>query len=97
MKIRRIAVWIALALMVAIPSAGILYVLGAPCVLAVAPAPGTTDVPAGAAVRITFSRSMQPQAAERLAIDPPQAGQVAWQGRGADLHPGRALAQRRTD
>jgi Tol biopolymer transport system component len=53
---------------------------GTPRLVEVSPAPNDAAVPAGASLRLTFSRSMQPDTVtERLTIDPPQTGSFRWE------------------
>jgi len=53
---------------------------GTPRLVEVSPAPDATAVPVGASLRLTFSRSMQPDTVtERLTIDPARAGSFHWE------------------
>jgi len=53
---------------------------GTPRLVEVSPAPNATAVPAGASLRLTFSRSMQPDTVtERLTINPAQSGSFHWE------------------
>jgi hypothetical protein len=71
-----------LVILVLVPAAGILYLLGAPRLVSVSPAAGARNVPAGSQLRLNFSRRMQAQSvASRLHIDPQQAGSFQWEGR----------------
>jgi Tol biopolymer transport system component len=54
---------------------------GAPRLVEISPTPGTVDVPAGAALELTFSRTMQAESViDRLEIQPEMPGDFSWQG-----------------
>ncbi len=56
------------------------FVLGSPRVQEFSPSPGEIDVPAGAALQLTFSRRMDAASVEeRLEISPPHSGDLVWQ------------------
>jgi Tol biopolymer transport system component len=45
------------------------------------PLPGATTVPSGSPVMLTFTRPVQPESVlDRLTIEPPQPGSLAWEG-----------------
>jgi Tol biopolymer transport system component len=70
-----------LLIMILIPGAGIIYLLGTPNLTAVYPDPGSAQVPAGEPLSLSFSRLMQQSSViERLTIDPVQEGSFSWQG-----------------
>jgi Tol biopolymer transport system component len=70
-----------LLVLVLIPAAGILYLLGTPRLVSVSPEASARNVTAGSQLRLTFSRRMQAQSvADRLHIDPLQAGTFQWEG-----------------
>ena len=72
---------ILLVVMILVPSAGIIYLLGTPNLAAVYPEPGALQVPAGEPLFLTFSRPMQPDSVmQRLTIDPALGGAFSWQG-----------------
>jgi Tol biopolymer transport system component len=72
---------ILLAVLVLVPAAGILYLLGTPRLVSVTPAANAHNVNAGSQLRLKFSRRMQAQSvADRLHIDPLQAGTFQWDG-----------------
>ncbi len=55
--------------------------LGAPRIVEVSPAPGSERVPAGAPVRVTFSRPMdRPSAEAHFEVEPAISGAFAWEG-----------------
>jgi TolB protein len=60
---------------------GLLYWWGTPTLVAVSPEAGATNVPAGAPLRLTFSRPLQAASLEgRLSTDPPLAGKFFVEG-----------------
>jgi Tol biopolymer transport system component len=60
---------------------GAAWYWGQPRLLQVEPANGAAGVPAGAALRLTFNRPMEPQSvSSRLSIVPPQEGELTWEG-----------------
>ncbi len=60
---------------------GLLYWWGTPTLVAVSPEAGATDVPAGAPLRLTFSRPLQAASLEgRLSTDPPLTGKFSIEG-----------------
>lgn len=70
-----------LAILVLIPAAGILYLLGTPRLVSVSPEANAHNVSAGTQLRLKFSRRMQAQSvADRLHIDPLQNGTFQWEG-----------------
>jgi Tol biopolymer transport system component len=72
---------VVLLIMILIPGAGIIYLLGTPDLTSVYPGPGAVEVPAGEPLTLSFSRVMQQSSViERLTIDPEQAGSFSWQG-----------------
>ncbi len=72
---------ILLFLMVLVPGAGIVYLLGAPRLESVSPEVDAFSVPAGTDLRLKFSRRMQPDTVtQRLEITPPQEGNYSWEG-----------------
>jgi len=71
-------VLIGLSLMAA---AGLVYLQGMPRVVSVDPVPEASNVPAGAALQLTFSHPMDAESvAQRLAIEPAQDGELTWDG-----------------
>ena len=81
---------ILLLILILIPSAGIIYLLGTPNLTAVYPDPGALQVPAGEPLMLTFSRPMQPESVtQRLTIDPALDGAYAWQGNTLIFTPAR--------
>jgi len=61
--------------------AGLLYLWQSPRLVDVSPPAGATAVPANTPLRLIFSRPMQAASVlERLRIDPPREGEVAWEG-----------------
>ncbi len=59
----------------------LLYQFAAPRLEAVEPVDGSVDVSAGASLRLTFSRLMQPETVlERLRFSPQISGEFAWEG-----------------
>lgn len=76
---RRLLV-VALFLVILLAAGGIAYTLASPRLVGVAPPPGATDVPAGASLRLTFSRSMLAASVqERLDMQPGASGQFSWE------------------
>jgi Tol biopolymer transport system component len=60
---------------------GLFYQFAAPRLEAVEPSTGSAEVPAGASLRMTFSRTMQPESVlERLNITPEVNGEFRWEG-----------------
>lgn len=58
------------------------YLLGTPRLVDIRPAPGATDVPAGAALQLTFSRPMQAESiTKKLDIQPFHSGKSTWNER----------------
>lgn len=73
---------IVLVILVLIPAAGIIYLLGTPRLETVSPAADETNVPAAADLRLEFSRAMQPNSVtDRLSLDPPIPGSFSWDGK----------------
>lgn len=69
------------ALILLAGAAALLFLIGAPRVEIVSPAPGAANIPPAAPLRLTFSRPMQPGSIEtRLSFEPPAAGEFTWQG-----------------
>ena len=63
-------------------AAVLLYLQGRPRVASVDPIAEASNVPAGAALRLTFSRPMDAESvAQRLAIEPAQDGELTWDGK----------------
>lgn len=59
---------------------GVAYLLGQPRLVEVSPAPDQKNVRAGNPLRLTFSRTMQPDSVtERLVTEPPQSGDFTWE------------------
>lgn len=55
--------------------------LAAPRLLEISPLPGSQEVPVQSSLRLTFSRQMQLESLQaHLKLEPPQAGQFAWEG-----------------
>jgi len=72
----------ALVILVLIPAAGIVYLLGTPRLENVSPAADEANVPAAADLRLVFSRSMQPASVtDRLSLDPSIPGSFSWDGK----------------
>lgn len=81
MKSRRRSLLIfVLAILVLIPSVGIVVSLATPRLVEVSPAVDAVGVPAGSSLRLTFSTPMQPDSVvERLEIEPEQSGELRWE------------------
>lgn len=79
--IKRRWLWIVLAFIVIILLTGVaFFLLGSPRVQEVSPSAGEIDVPAGAGLRLSFSRKMDVASVEeRLEISPPHSGDFTWQ------------------
>jgi Tol biopolymer transport system component len=59
---------------------GLIYWWFTPRILAVSPLDGATDIPAGTAIRVTFSLPMQEQTLkEHLILEPPMEGSITWE------------------
>ncbi len=59
----------------------LLYQFAAPRLETVEPVDGSVEVPAGASLRLTFSRQMQPETVlERLRFSPQITGEFSWEG-----------------
>jgi Bacterial Ig-like domain/WD40-like Beta Propeller Repeat len=72
---------ILLVILVLVPATGILYLLETPRLVSVSPEANARNVTAGSPLRLKFSRRMQAQSvADRLHIDPLQAGTFQWEG-----------------
>jgi dipeptidyl aminopeptidase/acylaminoacyl peptidase len=72
---------ILLVILVLVPAAGIVYLLGSPRLVSVSPEANARNVTAGSQLRLHFSRPMQAQSvADRLHIKPLQAGTFQWEG-----------------
>jgi Tol biopolymer transport system component len=72
---------ILLVFLVLVPAVGIIYLLGTPRLVSVLPEANARNVAAGSQLRLKFSRRMQAQSvADRLHIDPLQAGTFQWEG-----------------
>jgi Tol biopolymer transport system component len=70
-----------LMILVLVPAAGILYLLGTPHLVSISPEANARNVAAGSQLRLKFSRRMQAQSVTgRLHIDPVQAGSFQWEG-----------------
>lgn len=55
--------------------------LSAPRLLGISPAPGSTEVPVGAPLRLNFSQPLRNESLqEHLKIEPPRAGAFRWEG-----------------
>ncbi|MGB2911736.1 MAG: Ig-like domain-containing protein [Anaerolineales bacterium] len=68
---------------------GIIYWWNMPRLLAVFPPDGQTEVPAGTAIRLTFSRPMDRDSiSERLSIKPNMDGSISWQENKLTFTPG---------
>jgi dipeptidyl aminopeptidase/acylaminoacyl peptidase len=68
-------------ILVLVPAAGIIYLLGTPRLVSVSPEANARNVTAGSQLRLKFSRRMQAQSvADRLHIEPLQAGTFQWEG-----------------
>lgn len=88
MRTRRI-VFLLIAALLAF-GVGLAYFWGQPRVVQVEPAGGAAEVPAGAALRISFNRPMEAQSvSSRLTIDPAQSGEVTWEGNTLIFTPGQ--------
>lgn len=71
-----------LVILVLIPAAGIIYLLGTPRLDTVSPAADDANVPSAADLSLVFSRNMQPASVtNRLTIDPPIPGSFSWDGK----------------
>ena len=75
--------WILILLIVLtlIAAALLLYFQGAPRLVSTEPAPEASNLPAGEALRLTFSSPMDADSVtQRLSIEPEQAGEFTWEG-----------------
>jgi len=78
-KLRWILILLILLSLIAV--AALLYFQGAPRLASTDPAPEASNLPAGAALRLTFSRPMDAESVtQRLSIEPDLAGEITWEG-----------------
>jgi hypothetical protein len=79
-----------LAVMIVAFGATFAYWWGTPRLIAVAPAEGSFNIPAGTALRLTFSRAMQAASVtERLRLTPASKGTYNWEGNTLVFTPSR--------
>jgi Tol biopolymer transport system component len=80
----RFPTWVSVVLIILLLAGagiGLAYWFGAPRLLEVSPPDGATALPAGVALRLEFSRPMQPESVtQRLSITPSRPGAFEWQG-----------------
>jgi Tol biopolymer transport system component len=80
MKNRRL-LFVLLPVLALLGLVALAFFWGTPRLVETSPAPAATAVPAGAPLRLTFSRSMQPETVtERLTINPARSGSFGWEG-----------------
>ena len=71
-----------LVLLILLPTWGIFTIVGKPEVRSFRPQDGAGRVPAASQLRLTFTRTMQPESVlERFSIEPEQSGSFSWEGK----------------